>query len=166
MKARAALLSLGLCASCGYATGRIVPQKVESVGVELFENDSPLRDIEVRLHQELSRSVRDLVEVPIVDPGSADRIVRGRILDYQRRDGVRNGENQLLETSVRILATAELVDRQTGAIVTKSTPPYVDVGYILDSPDIGNSRNELPARERAIVNLAEQIVLDLFVPAD
>jgi hypothetical protein len=162
----AAALALALALGCGYATGRIVPAKAQSVGVEVFENDSPLRDLEVRLHDEITRSVRDLVEVPIVDPGSADLIVRGRIVDYRRRDGVRNGENQLLETSVMILANAELVDRHTGATLARSAPPYVDIGFVLNSPDIGNSPNEAPARERAITNLAEQMVLDLFAPAD
>lgn len=166
MIGRAGLLLLLLLGGCGYATGRIVPAKVQKVGVEVFENDSMLRDIEVPFHQELSRSIRDLIAVPIVAPGDADVIVRGRILDYRRRDGVRNSDNQLLETSVQILAKAELVNRHTGEIIATSTPPYVDIGYVLNSPDIGDSPNEPVARERAIVNLTEQIVLDLFAPAD
>lgn len=160
--AAAAWLCLALTwVGCGYSSGKLATQSEVSVGVEIFDNDSPLRDIERDLQGEISRAVRNLIQAPIAESRRADRVIRGRVIDYRRRGGVRDTENNLLETGLGLAVEARLVDRRTGEELAYTHPPMVWVGYIF-----GSMENELDARERALRNVAEQLVLDLFIPGE
>ena len=71
---RRALLTAALCAGCGYTTGLHLAPGHDSIGVELFRNDSPVRDLERDLHAALARSTRKLVDAPLVPPGQASLV--------------------------------------------------------------------------------------------
>jgi len=146
-----------LCAGCGYTSRSLVPENYGTVGVEIFGNASPVIDLEREMHAQITRSIRDLVDVRLVDPRQADLVMRGRIIDYRRRRGVRSPENKLLETGLIISVEASLYDRRKQAEVAAFRPAPIAVGYL-----VGDIENELEARARAIHNVAEQLVLDLF----
>lgn len=152
--------------ACGYQTGLTVPEGMQTVGVEFFGNEGPLRDVEVQLQAELAQAVERMVPVRIVDPKHADLIVRGRVLDYSRRGGIRSEDNKLLETGVRISVEALLVDpKRQFDRDGKPLPPRVlrkavtttASGYRIEEPD-----GERAARARALRNLADRLTLDLF----
>jgi hypothetical protein len=188
---RRALAFLALAAlggGCGYSTGLSVPPGIHTVGVEVFGNDGRLRDLELELHNLLSDSVERLVHARLVDPNQADLVLRGRIVEYRRRGGIRSTDNELLEDGVRISVEVQLVRRFAQSVVAPGpepdrTPP---------EPSPRDDRNTLPttapnervlrpmratqefgfriaepngealARERTLINLADRIVLDLF----
>jgi hypothetical protein len=160
------LLAALFLGACGYHTGLVAPEGTKTVGVEFFGNDGPLRDLEVELQAELAKAVERMVHLRVVDPLRADVVVRGRILDYRKRGGIRSKDNQLLETGVRIAVDAELVDptRRTGDD-GKPLPPRVlrsartssESGFRLEEPD-----GERAARARVLRNLADRLALDLF----
>lgn len=160
-------LALGL-AGCGYHAGLVAPEDARTVGVEFFGNDGPLRDVEVQLQEELSRSVARMLPTRVTDPAQADLIVQGRVIDYSRRTGIRSPNNELLETGVRIWVEATLIDptRRLGP-QGELLPPRVlrrsrtlsESGYRLEEPD-----GERAARARALRNLADRVTLDLFGP--
>ena len=86
------------------------------------------------------------------------RSVRGRIILYNRRGGIRSEDNELLETGVRIDVEAFLlVDGQE----VRKARASAAVGYIVGDPD-----NETEARNRALRRLSEELVLTLLAPAD
>ena len=144
-------------AGCGYSTDFALPENTQSVGIEVFKNESRWVELERPMHLELTRSTRNLVDASIVDPRHADLVVRGTIDTYSRRMGVRSSENVLLESGLTLGATVELWDRARGELLAGPLPVSVQIGYTLD--ELGN---EAGARERAIRNLADRIVIDLF----
>lgn len=176
------LLAAILCwgaAGCGYSAGLRAPEGHHSVGLELFGNVSDLRDLEADLYQAISLSMNQLVQSPLVAPDDADLIVRGRITEYRRRGGARNDNNLLQETGVRIGLEAYLFDPQTGKQVGPLAKSTIETGYTVgqasfDTSTIDETRrdpnleraNELDARARTLRLAAEELVFELFAPAE
>lgn len=109
------ILMLGLAGlvGCGYSTGLTVPEGTgKTVGIEFFENRTPERDIEREFHVELSRAVIDYVRAPLVPPEEADLVIRGTMVRFSRRDGVRSGDNELLESGIHVQVQASLWRRR------------------------------------------------------
>jgi hypothetical protein len=125
--------------------------------VEVFRNDSPVRDLERDLHLALAASTRNLVEAPLVRPGQASVVVRGRILDFHRRGGVRSQDNELVETAVTVQVESSLWDRNTNKVLVAPVTSTVQVGYVIDGLE-----SEGQAVQRALNNLADAIVLELL----
>jgi hypothetical protein len=152
-----ALLTVALCAGCGYSTGLRLAPGHDSIGVELFRNDSPVRDLERDLHMALAKSTRNLVDAPLVAPSQASVVVRGRILDFHLRGGVRNQQNQLVETAVTVRVESSLWDGRTGELLVAPVRSTVQVGFVLDGLE-----SEGQTIQRALDNLADAIVLELL----
>lgn len=129
-----------------------------TVGVELFGRAREVleRNLEPELHAALSRAVVQHAGYPLADASGADLVLRGTVLDYRRRSGVRSEEHVLLETGVRLRVSAELVDRSTGDVLAV-TKPHVWSSYALDGVP-----REAAARERGFDFLARRIVFDVF----
>ncbi len=152
--------------ACGYHTGLTVPEGRRTIGIEFFGNDGPLRDVEVQLQSELAQAVERMVPVRVVDPLHADLVLRGKVLGYNRRGGIRSEDNKLLETGIQITVEASLVDpRRHFDRDGNPLPPRVlrraltstSSGYRIEEPD-----GERAARARAMRNLADRLTLDLF----
>jgi hypothetical protein len=168
LAALSALLLGAGAAGCGWHAG-LAPPPLESelqgpkrVAVEYFEARPELlvRGLEPLLQDQITLVLSDLVGARLVAPAQAELLVRGRILDYRRRGGIRNKDNQLLESGVRIVVSAELVDTRTGKTVR--TPVTADVwsGYTAGPEQAVD--NEREARDRALRHIAESLVLQLF----
>lgn len=182
------VLILAATGGCGYSTGMRLPEQVQTVGVEVFGNDSKEIDLEVDFQRYLADAVDRLVHAPLVSPEEADLILRGRIVSYERRNGIRSPDNVLLETGVRITIEVQLVQRFDQSVVSAGDEPErSDL-----PPSRFDDRNSLPptrenervlrpmraaqefgylvdepfaeavARERTLSSLAERFVLDLF----
>lgn len=147
----------GLAGGCGYSTGIRVADRVRSVGVTFFNNKTLERDVERPLQDALTAAIRSLTDVPIADPGGAEVILRGEILEYKRRGGIRSADNQLLETGLYIEAEAGLYDRGSDRALGPQKRAVVWVGFVVDEPN-----GEPNARDRAIRFVAEELVLELF----
>ena len=158
-------VALALCwlgaSGCGYSTRLVLHDAGDSVGVELFGNSSLERDVERELHVEMTRAVRNLIDLPLRSPERADLVLRGKILQYHRRGGIRSPQNRLLETGLRIVVSASLVDRASGERLSGPLEIPTEVGYSLAG--VGS---EAAARTRALRNLAERIALDLFATSE
>lgn len=166
LSAALALFAALALAACGYRTGLTVPEGAKTVGVEFFGNDGPLRDLEVELQSELAQSLERMAHLRLVDPLSADVVVRGRIIDYRRRGGIRSRDNKMLESGVRITVEAELLDPErrydsAGKLLAprrlRGTRTSAESGFRLEEPD-----GERAARARVLRNLADRLALDLF----
>ena len=155
-------LAAGLASGCGYSSGMRLPEHYHSVGLELFGNDTPEVDLERALHAAMSRQLVQLVRSPLEPPSHADVLIDGRIVEYSRRGGIRDGtDNELLESAVVVRAEAWLVDRRSGERVGEPAKGGVRIGYV-----IGEERGELAARDRALLDIAQRLVLDLFAQLD
>ena len=187
-RATLGLALLALLPGCGYSTGFRLPEGMQSVGVEVFGNDSKLRDVELEFQEALVDSTARLVHAPIVDPSEADLVLRGRIVEYQRRAGIRGPENVLLETGVRIVVEVQLVRRfpesvvRTGPEPARSDAPPSAREDRISMPSaapnervlrpmravqefgyrLAESQGEARARARTLESLADRVILDLF----
>ncbi|MCC6408951.1 MAG: hypothetical protein IT453_17455 [Planctomycetes bacterium] len=156
-----ALLLAALGLGCGYNTGFLVSKNVGSIGVEVFDNISKVRDLEADVHDYLTESLRSRTEAHLVPPSLAELVIRGRVLDYSRRSGIRNRDNQLLETGVQIAVEAELVRRRADPEAQEEVLRRIQVeeesGFRLQE-----ANGELDARDRVLRRLADRIVLELL----
>ena len=144
-------------AACGYSTRFSLPEQYSSIGIEVFGNDTREPDVELSFHESLVRVTRTLVDRPLVAPDRARVVMRGRVLDYRRRSGIRNKENVLQETGLTIRVVGELYDAALGEKVAGPVTVSTQIGYTVDT----KTPNEAEARSRALDNLAELLVLDL-----
>ena len=158
----ALLLASGLGA-CGYRTGLVPPEMGETVAVEFFANDSKVRDLEVELGTHLTDAMNRMVHAALVAPDAADYVLRGRIISYSRRRGIRSPDNVVLETGLRIAVQARLIrrrflaERELAEELVAEGRYGAEAGYRLET-----FQAEAEARERALRNIADQIVMDLF----
>ena len=149
--------------ACGYRTGLVPPELGETVAVEFFANDSKVRDLEVELETSLTDAMNRMVHAPLVAPAAADYVLRGRIISYTRRRGIRSPDNVLLETGLRISVQARLIrrrfvaERELAEELVAEGRYGSEAGYRLET-----FQGEAEARARALRNIADQIVMDLF----
>jgi hypothetical protein len=151
------LAGAALLAGCGYSTGVRAADRVGTVGVTYFQNRTMERDVERPMQDALTAAIRSLTDVPLSDPAAAAVVLRGEIVEYRRRGGIRSADNRLLETGLYIEAEAGLYDSPSGRPLGPQRRAYVWVGYTLDDPG-----GEGVARERAIRHVADELVLELF----
>lgn len=156
-----ALLAGTLAGACGYDAGLTLAPEYRTVGIEVFGNDTYERDLEREMHAAVTRAARDLVDASVVPPGRAGLVVRGKLLEYHRRGGIRSSDNVQLETGLTVRVEALLWDPLVGEIVAGPVRLTTQVGYTLDQ----EQPNEARARSRAVENLAERVVLELFTRA-
>lgn len=146
-----------LLVSCGYSSRLRLPEERETVGVEIFANDSPLPVLERALYQSLDDSVASMVSAPLTSPALADIVVRGRIVDYWRLAGVYGKQNELQESGVTLDVVAWLYDRRTGERLGEEVRLRRQVRYVVN---VGTSEDG--ALELALATLTQELVLDLF----
>ncbi|MSR61408.1 MAG: hypothetical protein EXS08_03025 [Planctomycetes bacterium] len=150
-----------LLGACGWHAGLTVPEGAHSVAVEAARRSGEVleRGLEPELTAALSQAVVDWVELPLAATGQADLVVRAELLEFRRRGGVRNSQNELLETAVFVRARAVLYDRRKGRVLGEPVVAQEWSGYALD-----DQANESGARARAMRHVADSLVLALFEP--
>ena len=159
-------LSRGLClgllavAACGWRAGLPVPAGARSIGVEVSTRDGQVleRGLEPELTAALSQAVVDWVDLPLVAPDQADLVLRSEVVDYRRRGGVRNTENELIETAIFVRARAELYDRRSGRVIEGPRLAQEWSGFALDAA----VPSEEEAQTRVLRHVAAALVLELF----
>lgn len=155
------LASLALAtAACGWHAGLPVPVEASTIGVEVARREGKVleRGLEPELTAALSQAVIDWIDLPLVAPDEADLVVRSELLEYRRRGGVRNLQNELIETAVFVRARAELYDRRTGRVVGEPKIAQEWSGFALDEA----AANEEEAQRRILRHVADALVLELF----
>lgn len=147
--------------ACGWHAGLLAPGGAKSIGVEVFETDRTLleRNLEPIVSNAMTRAVVDLVQTPLASPQAADVVLRGEILNYNRRSGARNSDNELVETGIYVLIRASLWDRRTQKELLPSIVRHGWSGYALADDAL---QNESETRLRVIDYVARTLVLDLF----
>lgn len=154
------VLGAALALACGYHTG-LSPEMpdgrpAQSIGIEIFDNETLLPNIERPLHEAASESARRFLNLELMSPGRADLVLRGSIKDFQRLEGARTPNNLFVETRDVLLIEATLVDRARGVELGTTSVETV-VGSAIDVPG-----REPVQRERALKVAADQIVLSLI----
>ncbi|MEX1024306.1 MAG: hypothetical protein WD226_04445 [Planctomycetota bacterium] len=164
-------LALGVGA-CGWHAGPgpapDLPEvaRARTIGVELFDRSRYVleRNQAPEIHAALARAAVDHSGLRLVAAEQADVVVRGAIVEYRRRAGVRSVENELLETGVRLTLEASLVERRTGLELGRARP-RVWSSFAIDGEGpggLGTPAVEGGARTRGYEFLARKLIFDLF----
>ena len=151
------LVAAAACSGCGYTTGLHLAPEYASIGVDVFGNDSPVRDVERDLHLALTKVARDRVQAELLAPGDADLVVQGTVLRIHNRGGIRTTGNVQIESGLTVAAEASLWDPERQEVVAGPVQASTHVGYALDDPFA-----EQEAQRRALENLAERLLFDLL----
>ncbi|MCA9003315.1 MAG: hypothetical protein KDB61_15435 [Planctomycetes bacterium] len=159
---RLSLLALlvGLLGSCAYRARFRLPEAYETYGVEIFANSSLEPDLERQIHGYLTRTLSDTAGARVVSPGNSDVFVRGTIQTSERRPGIRNRDNEWLESGSRIIVRAELVEAKSGRTLSTSQV-WVEAGFVF-----GVQGGQAEARDRALENAAQRLILELLQQVD
>lgn len=164
----AGLVALLALTGCGYNAGLRLPEGQRTYGIDFFRNEGKYRDLEVPWMDELAQAFQRTLPTALVRPSEADVLVRGRILEYRRRSGVRSPDNVLLETGVQISVEAQLVlparpdvPGRAEERILRTVRASSDRGYRLSE-----RAGEENARSATLRNLADRVVLDLLAPRD
>jgi hypothetical protein len=153
-----------LCFACNYTAGLQLPDDARTIGIDVYGNNSNLRNLEAELTSEIARAVSDLVHLPLVPPDEADYVIRGAVLNYTRSSGARDIDNRQLQAGVQISISSHLVNRRTEQVI-RSTVTALGTGLVIERGVVADDTpQEVAGRDRAIENLATRIVLDLFLP--
>lgn len=148
---------LAFLAGCGvYSanTGR-VDESLKHVAVRYLENMTP----EPNIGQDLSDAIILAIQIDntlkIVDEGSADSILSGKVVRYNLKEVAAKQNLTVNEYQVQIAVVLDLESRSTGEKIF-SQKRFTGTGnYILDDP---GGTSETTARQEA----AEEIVRDIL----
>lgn len=145
---------------CGYRAGLapdLAPGRpTETIGIEIFGNESLVPNLERSLHARLSDAARRHTSLELVAPRAADLVVRGEILGFRRDPGSRTVDNRVVETRDIVTVEASLVDRARGNVVGR-TRTRIGYGSAIDVPG-----REPAAVDNALRNSADRILLTLL----
>jgi len=152
---RIALL-LALVPACGYTAGPVASGEGVRLAVPVFLNQTFRRELD----RDLTRFVREELlartRYSLVEPGAADLVLRGRILDVSEDVLAQRSKGRIRETSVSFTVSIEIEDRRAGA------PPGERVRLVerrAYAPEKGESIRT--AEVAAMRRLAERIVYSL-----
>jgi hypothetical protein len=155
---RLAVASVLLLSGClyGFAGGGLPPH-IRTVAVLPFENETPAATLQRELHDRLSREIESRLGVRTAGEGSANAIVRGRILRYEADiPAAYSADPARANTAQRrleIVVDIEIIDQTTGRPLWSRSGLRAEANY--------DERDEENGRVRAV----EQIVNDVIAGA-
>jgi len=84
-------------AGCGYQHAETFPTEYETVAVPIFENRTFYKGVEFDLAEALSKQVTDRTPYRLAEPGSADTMLEGTIVQVEQMRVTRTSEGALPE---------------------------------------------------------------------
>ncbi len=157
-----------ICSSltgCGYSTRSLLPGHIKTIYVAPFKNNVvyttessrnlyfPLLEVNVR-NATVDRFLFD-GHLKVEDGETADIILKGSLLNYQR-DALRyTDSNDVLEYRLQIFVSLELLDSKTGEVIWQE-PNFV--GETTYFPTGALAKTEAQALQDALTDLARRIV--------
>ncbi len=148
-----------LAAGCGpysASSGR-VDESIRNVAVQYLENRTPEPDIGVDLADAIILALQTDNTLRVVDEGSADSIISGRVLRYRMREMAARPEDLTVnEYQVQIVVILDFTLRATGETIFKEKSFNGTGTYVLDDP------TGLTSEESAKKEAGTDIVKDIL----
>jgi hypothetical protein len=149
---------LGWLTGCGYSSGELYRQGIDTVHVEIFESKEFRRDLEFRLTEAVKKRIATDTPYQVAPKSRADTILRGEILEERQAAfapdfATRLPRDKQLTLAVRL----EWKDVRTGEVL-------VDRPVLLQSADYlpPTGETEYFAQSKAIDRLAARIVSQMY----
>lgn len=155
----AALVAGLVLAGCGVysaSSGR-VDESIRRVAVQYLENRTSEPDIGVDLAEAIILAIQTDNTLKVVDEGSADSILEGRVLRYELREmAARSDDLTVNEYQVQIVVVLDFTVRATGEKIFESKRFNGSGTYVLDDPT--GLTNEESAKEDAATDIVKDIL--------
>jgi hypothetical protein len=155
-----ALLATLLAPGCGYSfSGSSLPSHLRTIAVPIFRNES----LDPRIADEVTRGISDRFlednRLKVAREGTADCLLEGRVLYYERKvyayTGDQNPETYIVVVRVAVVLKDRVKNRDLwSSDRLEATATYSASG----DPTGGLPASEAEARQQAIKNLAQDIL--------
>ena len=145
------LLSL---AGCGYRSGALIPPHVESVHVEMFDNETFRRELEIPLTRALKDEVARRTNLRLATAGAADSTLSGTITRVRARAIVYDQADEVLTQDITVHVRFEWRDAR-GRLLSSSTVSETVQRF---AP---RDETQADAVQAAIQDLAERIIEEM-----
>lgn len=116
----ARLAFLALVAGCGYGlagTGSNVPSTARSVSIELFNNNSREKGLEVELQRAIEREFLRRGSLDVATGGGGDLVLTGSIRRFWSVPVAFSGTLDAVEFQSNLLVSIKLTERATGRVL-------------------------------------------------
>ena len=157
MRCRWALLLFALTlGACGYSTGSLMPAGVHSVAVPIARNDTWYRHAEITLTREMTDQFLRHSTVDLRDAGSADALLRTRIVSIPRFTLIEDDRDRNLESGVLVEVEYWLESARDGSVI-------VPVNVVRRRAESIQPRGETlqGAVDEALIEAARDIVIQI-----
>lgn len=151
--------------SCGYSTTSMLPPRLKTVHVEVFENKidfSTAKDrqlyiplIEVKLQKAISDRFLFDGNLRLADKNNADLILRGQLLNYRKDELRLNDNDDVQEFRASVLVSLEMFDTEKQEVL------WTEAGFVGDATfftEGATATTEESAVESAVLDTARRIV--------
>ena len=115
------LLTLLGLTGCLYQVGSLIPADVKTIHVEMFENATFRRELEIALTEAVQREIRRRTHLRLTAKDNADTILTGEVVDFRGRTEVKDVEDDVFSQDVTVYVNMKWVDRRTGRVLAKGT---------------------------------------------
>ncbi|MFW6456753.1 MAG: LPS assembly lipoprotein LptE [Planctomycetota bacterium] len=146
------LLAVGtlITTGCGYSSQGLIRDDIQSVAIDVFDNETKYRGLEVELTRRLSEEIRHSTPLDIVPKSEADSILSGVLVDFDQRNETETEKEEVLLRRVMVTVSFQWMDNLTGQDLVSSNEFSQQNFFAL-------SRDE-PIAPRVFKNTAEKIV--------
>jgi len=161
------MVSMSSLAGCGYTTASALPERLKTIYVEPFKNKInytsvtgrrnvyfPLLEVKVK-DAVIDRFLFDGNLRPVDNPDSADLILKGALVEYQRNSLRYTDNDDVQEYRVQIVMKLELRDVQEDTVMWSYGRFIGEATYFVTG---SQATTEDAAVEDAKVDLAKRIV--------
>ena len=125
------LFSLTLCGCSGYSNESLYPKDIESVCLQMFENDSFRRGVEYELSDALAKRIEAQTPYKIISSRDrADTIISGKITNADASVLTLDKETgRAIEKEVRLVALVKWQNLKTGELLLDNVPVSAAAGF-------------------------------------
>ncbi len=152
--ALAALLAIvGFAANgCGYSTRPLFDPDIRTVAIDVFDNSTFRRDLELVLTRRVAAEIRQRSPWRVENHGRADAVIRGTLLSVGEIPLSESRDDLVIESSVVVTASIRLVDLASGATLQKAQRTST-VAYVT-----ARGQSLQTALDQSLAELAEDLV--------
>lgn len=139
-----------LANGCGYSTGTLIRDDIDSVSVKAFDNTTFYRGLEVDLTRHLTEELRMRTPLKIAEGNEADSTLSGSLVDYSQNIVTETEDEEILLRRISVTVEFRWTDNFTGK-------ELVEPQTFTESNTFALSRQE-DLREEIFRDTAETII--------
>ena len=115
------LWALLLFPGCGYHFGSLMPENAKTISVEILNNNTFWRGLEVTLTAEIADEIASRTPLILTERKDADLLLKGTIVSFRKAVLLEDVRDDTLESAVVAIVDVELIDLRNNKTVKQFT---------------------------------------------